>query len=271
MRLRLLILKAVGKLSTMNNTPVRFRLLDLPNELVVHIIEHVSSQSTLGQLSRVCKRIQQLTEPILYRYAMMRTGRDQAKMLDSLQQRTARAKALHYLDIPCHPLYVQSFDIISDILSRSLNLRELMIESPECNTTDFEDGEAWENMAGSLLVPFQHAVLPGSGLDRPLQRLQKLVLHLNGIGSPYWTIDSRSISLFLLPSLQYLKLSCVNILDKTLKHIDRHSCTALRHLDLEESNVTHRGLHAILALPRALEVLSLGVYADPLPVIIANR
>lgn len=86
-----------------------------------------------------------------------------------------------------------------------------------------------------------------------------MVLHLNGSASPYWTVDSRSLSLFLLPGLQCLKISCVNILSHSFTAADRGSFTSLKHLELDESNITHQGLMGILALPRALETLYLGI------------
>lgn len=83
-----------------------------------------------------------------------------------------------------------------------------------------------------------------------------VVLHLNGPESPYWSIDKRSISLFQLPSLQRLTLSCVNIEDDLV--VKARSFTSLKHLTLEESNITHKGLICILSLPKALESLYLG-------------
>lgn len=85
-----------------------------------------------------------------------------------------------------------------------------------------------------------------------------VVLHLNGADSPYWTIDKRSISLFQLPSLQRLTLSCVNIEGDVVNGIQARSFTSLKHLYLEESNITHKGLLGILSLPKALETLYLG-------------
>lgn len=80
---------------------------------------------------------------------------------------------------------------------------------------------------------------------------------MNGIESPYWNFDSRSRSIFLLPALQYLKISCVNILDDVAEGIDRVSFSPLKYLYLEECNFTHKGLHDVLSFPMALEKLTL--------------
>lgn len=86
-----------------------------------------------------------------------------------------------------------------------------------------------------------------------------MTLHCNGPNSPYWTLDSRSLAIFLLPSLQYLKVSCVNILDNILDDAKDKSTKTLKNLELEECNVSHRGLQGLLSLPQGLEVLYLGM------------
>lgn len=71
------------------------------------------------------------------------------------------------------------------------------------------------------------------------------------------------MQIFLHPTLQHLTISCVNISDR-LAHIigeqynDKLFSTPLKQLEFEECNITHKGLQAILALPKALESLHLG-------------
>lgn len=80
---------------------------------------------------------------------------------------------------------------------------------------------------------------------------------MNGPASPYWTFDERSKTIFLLPALQHLHISCVNILDNLAQGIDSVSFSPLKHLELEECNLTHKGLHHILSFPKALETFEL--------------
>lgn len=80
---------------------------------------------------------------------------------------------------------------------------------------------------------------------------------MNGIESPYWNFDPRSKAIFLLPALSHLKISCVNVLDDLAEGIGRVSFSPLKHLELEECNFTHKGLHHILSFPKALETLEL--------------
>ncbi|EME42774.1 hypothetical protein DOTSEDRAFT_90064 [Dothistroma septosporum NZE10] len=259
MRLRLLIAKAIGKMAAMN-TQFKFRLMDLPNELIAHIIEQIDSVRHLRRLSRTCRRIQHLAEPVLYRSIRIRSGYKTDQIITAVSARAERAAAVRQLEIPCDDDYLQNYAAVEALLTEAKNLKNLMFESPECNSNSFEDEEDWQEMSNNFFEPFQRAVASIAPLvhARPLQNLKSLTLHMNGPESPYWTIDDRSIGLVLHPTLTYLKMSCVNILDNILEHVHQTEKTPLKHLDLEECNITHGGLHGILSLPAALEGLSLG-------------
>ncbi|CAK3903820.1 hypothetical protein DOTSEDRAFT_90064 [Lecanosticta acicola] len=260
MSVRFRIKTLMEKFAAMN-TEVQFRLLDLPNELIAHIIEQVDSVKALRKLSQTCRRVQELTEPFLYRVALVRSGRRAEAILRSLETRRARAAAIRRLDVPCDYHQHQNFEALSSLLRQARNLKTLMIESPQCNNGDFEDEPTWRVMAEHIFSPFHDAVRLaeiGEPSSRPLHNLRELTLHLNGIDSPYWTPSGSSLAIFQIPTLQYLKISCVNILDDLAKQLQDKPRTPLKHLELEECNITHLGLYGILSVPEALETLYLG-------------
>lgn len=80
---------------------------------------------------------------------------------------------------------------------------------------------------------------------------------MNGVESPYWNFDSRSKTIFRLPALECLTISCVNILDDLADGVAGKFFSPLKHLHLEESNFTSKGLHTLLSWPKALETLDL--------------
>lgn len=175
MRLKFRIMQAVDKFSA-RNTQFQFPLLDLPNELIAHIIEEVENIRTLRRLARTCRRVQHLAEPVLYRSILVRTGPETNDIRLAIDSRPERAGGIHSLDIPCHARYHQDFTAIAELLHRAHNLKELMFESPQCNTSDFEDTETWRQMAGRLFQPFQSAVALENERDlsrRPLQKLKR--------------------------------------------------------------------------------------------------
>lgn len=49
-----------------------------------------------------------------------------------------------------------------------------MFESPQCNTSEFEDPETWREMATQLFEPFQNAVALENEVSLARQSLQKL-------------------------------------------------------------------------------------------------
>ena len=88
--------------------------------------------------------------------------------------------------------------------------------------------------------------------------MHSVTLHLNGPQSPYWTPDARSLPIFLHPTLNDLKISCVNIPGDLFNEVAERSITPLKHLVLEECNISPNGLHGLLGLPKALKTLYLG-------------
>jgi len=287
MRLKFLITKAMDKIAA-RNAKFEFPITDLPNELVAHIIEFINDISALRNLACSCHRLQHLTEPVLWRKLLVRERQRLRRTLDAYGSRRERAAALQVLNVPCKSESGNDMSGLASVIRKAQNLKELMIESPSCNLADFEADEVWRPMMDQLFLPFQHAIGDGLFIPKPLQKLTRrkslhyhrgsklhstslslwfvaqsltrptVTLHLNGPKSPYWTPDHRSLPIFLHPTLKYLKLACVNFPDDLFNEVTERATTPLQHLVLEECNITHRGLHGLLALPKALEHLYLG-------------
>jgi len=99
-----------------------------------------------------------------------------------------------------------------------------------------------------------------SPAERPLQNLHSLVLHHNGDSSRYWDVEPEVTgSVFAHPTLRELTISCANIPNNALKGIEGSSQlgTPLARLTLIECNITHKALHDMLSLPKALHFLHL--------------
>lgn len=256
MRLKLLLSKAVEKMAAAN-TKMEFRLMDLPNELIAQIIEFVSDVAALQKLARTCQRLEALTAPVLWRHILLRKPARLIRILQAYERRRERALALQSLDVPCDP-NMTDMSSLAFLLTAAPNLRALFIQSPSCNESDFEDEESWKPMMFQLSLPFQRAQAGLATSNPPLRKLSRLTLHLNGPGSPYWTPDASSLSIFLLPSLKYLKVSCVTLPEDVFGEVNLSGSISLRELVLEECNISHGGLRGLLALPKALETLYLG-------------
>lgn len=85
-----------------------------------------------------------------------------------------------------------------------------------------------------------------------------MTLHLSLEDERYWPIDGGSGLVFAHPTLRSLKLSCASIGDDVAETLQQQPCTPLKRLALIECNVTQKAVTSILAIPSALEHLSLG-------------
>lgn len=158
-------------------TRFEFDLLELPEELICLVIEHVDQLKSLERLSRTCHQLQRLAEPKLYRHRTLRSGYDGEELLYALDMQTARESYIHRLAYLMNSEFDQSFEIMQDLLARSTHLKDFSFESPECNTSDFEDEDDWMEMTNHLFRPFQDATAlqdPSLQLNtKPLQMLSK--------------------------------------------------------------------------------------------------
>lgn len=175
MRLKFLITKAMDKIAA-RNAKFEFPITDLPNELVAHIVEFLDDISALRNLACSCHRLQQLTEPVLWRKLLVRDRQRLRRTLDAYGSRRERAMALQVLYIPCKSDFGNDMSGLASVIRKGQNLRELMIESPSCNLgnlADFETDDVWRPMMDQLFLPFQHAIGDGLFIPKPLQKLTR--------------------------------------------------------------------------------------------------
>lgn len=109
-----------------------FPLLELPEELIVNVINKLDDVQTLRSLAVTSSRLQALSEPSLYSSFQrpLRTPSQARRLVAALNTRPQRAKDIRTLDARW-----KSFDPIAffDILSRARNLKDMVHESPFCN------------------------------------------------------------------------------------------------------------------------------------------
>lgn len=158
-------------------TTMQFPLTALPEELIALIVENVTNLTTLRHLACTSSTFQRLAEPRIYRYLLIRTGIKAERLRDILNRCPERGTAVNVLDIPCDPEQSHNFAALADIVSTSKNLKELMIESPACNTADFEDEQIWQSMADELFRPFIPSSPEVANSGRLLQNLQRCMLN----------------------------------------------------------------------------------------------
>lgn len=101
-------------------------------------------------------------------------------------------------------------------------------------------------------LPFSHVVRAHHTDWTPV------TLHLSLEDKRYWPIDQSNAMLFAHPTLTSLKISCATLGNDVAPLLQDRPRTPLKQLILIECNVTQKAIGSILALPTALEHLSLG-------------
>jgi hypothetical protein len=147
------------------NTVFEFPLLALPTELIICVLEHIDRVADLLSLARTSSRLQELAEPLLYRYVFLRDGNKAEHIVRSFVSRPKRAIAVRDLVIACKSGRPQSFGPtgIAGILSLAARLSTLSFESPENSTNDYERPEPWTYMFDSIMLPFEDAARSPAG------------------------------------------------------------------------------------------------------------
>ncbi|KAK5705910.1 hypothetical protein LTR17_021241 [Elasticomyces elasticus] len=245
-----------------------FRLFDLADELKIHIIDQLEGDlAALRALALSCRRLQSLSEPLLYKRRLLRSPPVLKHFLHGVSRRPQRATHIHRLDIRCEYRSVASgFARLPAILEQTTELQDLTLESPYCNFGGGQGktGRQFAQVQEDMFVLFDRAA--SEGFTNPLpttpfQRLRKVELHLTGGDGRYLTLGHYSKSLFKSPTLQELTISCVQVESDTFALAEyeamKHT-TPLKRLTLIECDFTMLSIVCILMLPKALEVLKLG-------------
>ncbi|KAH9845699.1 hypothetical protein Tdes44962_MAKER01130 [Teratosphaeria destructans] len=253
-------------------------LLKLPDELIVCIVDCLNHHlPTLRQLAQVNAQFQALAEERLYRHIFFRRDVELQRLHAAISLRPSRATAVQSIDLPCQLDAAEfdlfcfrrrvkdgstNFELVSDVLVKTVNVRELTLESPYCNVVDSipmwepTNDATWGRTLRAWFKPITMAAHMSSA-TQSLQSLKKLTLHLNGVEREFWTASDQYADVFALENLEELHLSSVNIIDTTACHFKARR-TKLKRLKLDEANISMKGLRTILAMPRALEHLYLG-------------
>ena len=148
-------------------------LLDLPNELLTSIIEHIEDGSALHSLALTCSFLHHLTEPFFYRWIFLRTGRQAIGLSEAFKYCPERAEAIQKIDLRCHWRQERGISSLVSVIIKAKNLRELTIESPYCHHPYGDNIGEWQRAMYELLRPlYEFNTLEGSIINQ-LPRLTK--------------------------------------------------------------------------------------------------
>jgi hypothetical protein len=137
-------------------------ILDLADELLVLICASIESRNTLYSLMRVCRRLNGIAEPLLYKSVLLRDTQDNISFERSISTQPERAQQIQTLAL--HVAAAEEFEPVSVIpcLALTTNLQELSVDSPN-EENDVFDGiftGALLSASSPLLTCLRKCILP---------------------------------------------------------------------------------------------------------------
>ncbi|KAH7383872.1 hypothetical protein BKA66DRAFT_86768 [Pyrenochaeta sp. MPI-SDFR-AT-0127] len=236
-------------------------LLSLVDELLLNIIDQIDNRDSLCSLAATCTRFQDLVEPYVWRKLLILKGTHARSIAAALDSRDARVDYVQDLSIRYKDEYREGIEELNHFVSLMSKLRHLTIESPCPNNSEWRSGvyfDGWSRIDYTNLLA--RAVYPRTGIPLALPVLQSLTLHGHGAGDKKFLLGN-AVAMFRHPTLRQITISCLNF-DAEMRSDDiledERKSTPLQSLVLIECNVNVLFLDAVLSLPKALKVLSIG-------------
>lgn len=133
-------------------------MLELVDELLIAIIDHINDLAALHSLARTCHRLNGLAEPAIYRDILLRGRNHTSALATSLVSRPERLQAIR--SIEARPQYNHQecrLYVLESIIRRAPKLQQLTVESPFCNHVQYREATyGWEESMRALLRPICH-------------------------------------------------------------------------------------------------------------------
>jgi hypothetical protein len=263
---------------------LRSAYLDLPTELVLGVVDHLTGDAqTLCSLARTSRALQHIAEEHIYKTIVLTTVRGLHSIIEAFSYRHERVRAVQTLRLQYHYDVKELGDnmdarkMFNECVAHMVNLREWVIESPYDNQGHWEDDEGPADWVNGDMERFRAAMnlaciegpieaqriqaeqRLGSTVDRTigLALLERLVIHSHGIETDFWDLGDFHC-LFRHPSLRQLHVSCVSLMHDIPALADHTRKTPLNTLVFDECEISPDALRAILRTPAKLKHLTLG-------------
>ncbi|KAF2998265.1 hypothetical protein E8E13_006577 [Curvularia kusanoi] len=239
-------------------------LLRLVDELLLNVLDYVTSIKDLRNLAATCTRLQGLAEPYIWRSLVVHSGTHARDIATALDKRDERVDFIQNLSIQYKDPDKEGIEDLNHWLTLMSKLRHLTLESPCPNNSEWRPGDifdGWSRINYSNLMA--SSVFHREGIPMALPMLQSLTLHAHGPEDRKFELDDRLASVFYHPTLHNLSISCLNISNRNMESTiesfgKKRKSTPLRSLTFIECNIDMDTLYTILSLPKALKELSIG-------------
>ncbi|KAF2712950.1 hypothetical protein K504DRAFT_478920 [Pleomassaria siparia CBS 279.74] len=236
----------------MGSLPIFPRRLDeLPDEILIQILENVSAQHDLSATCLVNRRMNHVADPVLYKSILFCEPKHHFNFSESLVKRPRRGSVIQdiRLEYPSSELSDFIFakesriDGFSHTISTMSNLESLEISVPE---------SLCHGIGTLFNGPFDLACLKTCSLFYQRE------------DGGYWDLKE-NIHIFCHPTLESLTITRAKLDEKGFESIEQPSETALAKLRLIECDINDEALSELLLFPDCLKEITINHTEEPSP------
>ncbi|ETN38067.1 uncharacterized protein HMPREF1541_07691 [Cyphellophora europaea CBS 101466] len=236
-------------------------LLDIPPELLSHVFAHLDHPGLCSTI-RVCREFHLLAEPFLYRDVRILNSSQGTGLVFAFSKDPRRVAWVRSLLVSTKFGDEGGLSALPPWIVEMDNLRDLRLETPDCNMRDPDERIAWIQLQDRYERIFEQASILLPPAQRRLQKLRTCTVHLVDEQREMITLRRHS-ALFLHPNLRSLTISCastdfVHALPAPLvRDLSLTRTTKLEHLHLEECDLNTSTLMKLLRLSSELKSLKI--------------
>jgi hypothetical protein len=154
--------------------PAQSGLLQLVDELLLNIIDHIDARDALCNLAATCTRLQGLVEPYIWHSVEVLKGEHARRVARALDSRDERPGYVHDLAIRYQDEYRDGIEEMNHFIGLMSRLRHLHIESPCPNNSEWQQGNIYFD--GYSRIDYSNllasSVYPRIDMQRALPALQ---------------------------------------------------------------------------------------------------
>lgn len=182
------------------------RLLALPDEILVALVEHLEYEDLLA-VKAVSAHLRALVEPRIYRNYGIGNGKTAQRLAILLTANPKRASWLRSVLVSTRYEDDDGLWLFPEQLRQMRNLKHVVLETPDCNSKLPVDRIRWVMLQEEYESIFSMSTLAVPMEERVLDKLQTCVMHLVDDKTSLYPLTKYS-SIFLHPTLKSLTLSC---------------------------------------------------------------
>lgn len=249
----------------------RVQLLDLPNELVLRIIQSIDDKWALYSACRVNHLFRTYAEPLIGLDYLVTSSEEGRWAIGKISQHPRRAQQITSLTVAYPERVHERGPSFFPIISKMKRIESLVIEATDVPPDQRVQATQarYPNEQEEVTRLFRNASLLRQPGERILRQLRSCEVQFLYDDHNLWDLASFYV-IFLHPALQRLVLSCGgwpyaegNVLKQVeyqdiIQILTKHSrSTNLQDLTFEQCDVNLYALKAILGVPKALKHLNI--------------